>query len=81
MTRKQFAAIKAAQETMAAIQDLAEAVKSKPTTAYATTKQVAELAAKWNHDFKDCDPGWKPQVQQQSNAIQRAQALGAFVQA
>ena len=67
MTRKQYAAIKSAQETMNQIQTIVDAVAHAPTTAFSAAKQVAELAAKWNHDFKDCDPSWQvPQAQAQN---------------
>lgn len=82
MTKKSFAAIKSAQEVMCQIQQLAEAVAHKPTTAYATMKQIQELAAKWNADFGDVDPAWRPPQKEtpQPNARQQAIALSAFVQ-
>ena len=85
MTKKAFASIKSAQEVMAQIEQLAEQVAHKPTTAYATVKQIKELASKWNNDFQDVDPAWQPPKNQNqqtpANARQSAVALGAFVQA
>lgn len=81
MTRKNYAAMMCAKEQMKAMQELAEKALKKPTTAYATIKQIQEITAKWNADFSNCDAAWRPVAAvpaQQPNVL--ASALGAFVQ-
>ena len=82
MTKKSFAAIKSAQETMAKIEELAEQVMHKPTSAYSVMKEIKAISGKWNGDFADVDPAWQPpqKAQPQPNLRQSAMALGAFVQ-
>lgn len=80
MSKKNYAAIKSAQEIMKQIQDMTESVLHKPTSAFANIKEVNALVTKWNTDFGDCDPAWVPPTTTQPSARQSAIALGAFVQ-
>lgn len=80
MSRKNFAAIKSAQEIMQQIQEMTESVLHKPTSAFANIKEINERVSKWNSDFGDCDPAWVPPTNAQPSARQSAIALGAFVQ-
>lgn len=51
---------------MCAKDDFAEIIRLgadlKVTNAYKTCKRMAEIAAKWDADFKDVDPSWKPET-------------------
>lgn len=82
MTTKAYAAIKSAQEVMAEIEKLSDAVTHKPTTAYATVKKILAMSARWNNDFHDVDPGWRPPQKDAAapSARQQAVAVGAFIQ-
>lgn len=80
MTSRNYAAIKSSQENMKEIEAMAEAAMHAPTTAFKTLKDILVKAQKWNQDFANCDPGWKPPVQAQPTVRQNAMALGAFVQ-
>lgn len=79
MTSRNYAAIKSSQDNMKAIEQMAEEAMHAPTTAFKTLKDILSMAQKWNHDFANCDPGWRPPVP--NNGVrQNAVALGAFVQ-
>ena len=80
MSRKNYAAIKSAQEIMADIQKMTEGVLHKPTSAFSNIKEINARVSKWNSDFGDCDPSWAPSANAQPSARQSAIALGAFVQ-
>ena len=79
MSKRNFAAIKSAQETMKELEALAEAATHAPTTAFKTLKEVLAKTQKWNKDFGSCDPAWMPPTPEPS-VRQTAMALGAFVQ-
>ena len=79
MTKKCFAAIKAAQEVMAAIEAKSEGAVINPETACDVNKEILELAKKWNKDFANVDPGWHPPKQEEMDPHAAAVALGAFI--
>lgn len=58
MTKKCFACIKSAQETMDNILNLTESAMNQPMTALKTLVRINEIAKKWNADFGDVDPAW-----------------------
>ena len=68
MTKKQFAALCSAKETMQQINDLLAGVKV--TNAYNTNKAIGVITEKWLKDFADTDPRWMP-----DNAAARATAV------
>lgn len=81
MTKKCFAAIKSAQETMKEIETMANETLHSPPRAYSTVKSVLSLVEKWNADFGDVDPAWSPApVKEQEDTETSAKKLGAFVQ-
>ena len=66
MTRKNFAALKSAQEVMAKVQQLAAEAIADPTKALTCLTEIQSLTDKWNGDFGNCDPAWQPPMQAQS---------------
>lgn len=78
MNRKQFAAAAQARSLFSEIETTLAGVKGHPTKAYNACMEVLAKVEKWNNDFQNCDPGWRP-----NNAdIQPVDpvALGAYVQ-
>ena len=83
MTKKCFAAIKSAQETMKYIEKAAKDALAQPDRTYAALNDIFTSAEKWNADFSDVDPAWQPPEpakEPQEDPMAEAKRLSAFIQ-
>ncbi len=81
MTKKCFAAIKTAQETMEYIETRAKDVLQHPERAFAALSDILAKAEKWNADFGDVDPAWQPpDANEQADTESQTKKFGAFIQ-
>lgn len=83
MTKKCFAAIKSAQETMKDILNTAWDALARPDHEDAALNDILAKAEKWNADFGDVDPAWQPpepEKEPHEDPMAEAKKLGAFIQ-
>ena len=83
MTKKCFAAIKSAQETMEYIEKTARNALTQPDRAYAALNDTLTKAEKWNADFSNVDPAWQPPEpakEPQEDPMAEVKKLSAFIQ-
>ena len=83
MTKKCFAAIKSAQETMKDILNTAWNALARPDHEDAALNDILAKAEKWLADFGDVDPAWQPPEpakEPQYDATAEVKKLSAFIQ-